>query len=206
MSRIYNIEQARANRDRWGRRRLTEGYNAVGATVRRSWTATMPDKLQRPSLQRRICMYGLPPASDLILTVFHVAAMFVSQHRFKQPSFPKVKPHAPNTLHTPRRSGLSFIGRLKQSLWILGARWKDRDVKYAFKAGMGMAILAVPAFFDSTRPVFMDYRGEWALISVCRATVYIHYCIKFTSLQFFLVISPTIGAVSIRTYLFLADL
>ena len=101
--------------------------------------------------------------------------MFVSQHRVKQPSFPKVKPHAPNTLHTPLRSGLSFIGRLKQSLWILGARLKDRDVKHAFKAGMGMAILAAPAFFDTTRPVFMDYRGEWALISVCQATVCIYY-------------------------------
>jgi len=56
MSRIYNIEQARANRDRWGRRRLTEGYNAVGVTVRRSWTATKTGKLQQPSLQRRICM------------------------------------------------------------------------------------------------------------------------------------------------------
>jgi hypothetical protein len=51
-------------------------------------------------------------------------------------------------------------------MWILGARLKERDIKHAFKAGMGMSILAAPAFFDATRPVFVDYRGEWALISV----------------------------------------
>ena len=39
-------------------------------------------------------------------------------------------------------------------------------MKYAFKAGMATAMLAAPAFFESTRPVFVDYRGEWALISV----------------------------------------
>jgi hypothetical protein len=55
---------------------------------------------------------------------------------------------------------------MKQSLWTLGARLKEGDVKYALKAGMGMGILAAPAFLDATRPVFMEYRGEWALISV----------------------------------------
>lgn len=86
--------------------------------------------------------------------------------RRKQPSFPKVKPHAPNTMHTPPRANLTFSGRVKQSMWALGARLQENDLKYAFKAGMGMAILAAPAFFDATRPVFMEYRGEWALISV----------------------------------------
>lgn len=39
-------------------------------------------------------------------------------------------------------------------------------MKYAFKAGMATAMLAAPAFFKSTRPTFVEYRGEWALISV----------------------------------------
>jgi hypothetical protein len=59
MSRIYGIEQAKANRDRWGRRVLTEGYNSVGASLRRSWIATKSSKLQRPNIQRRICMCEL---------------------------------------------------------------------------------------------------------------------------------------------------
>ena len=48
----------------------------------------------------------------------------------------------------------------------MGARLRQQDMKYAFKAGMATAMLAAPAFFESTRPVFVEYRGEWALISV----------------------------------------
>ena len=62
---------------------------------------------------------------------------------------------------------MTFVGRMKQSLWALGARMKQQDMKYAVKAGMATAILASPAFFESTRPMFVEYRGEWALISVC---------------------------------------
>lgn len=69
-------------------------------------------------------------------------------------------------MQTPARSNLTFIGKIKQSLWALGARLKEQDLKYAFKTGMATAMLAAPAFFDATRPVFVDYRGEWALISV----------------------------------------
>jgi hypothetical protein len=80
--------------------------------------------------------------------------------------FPKIRPHAPNTIQTPPRSKLTYIGRIKQSLWTIGARLKERDLKYAVKAGMATAMLAMPAFFDATRPIFTEYRGEWALISV----------------------------------------
>jgi hypothetical protein len=52
------------------------------------------------------------------------------------------------------------------SLWAFGARMQDHDVKYAVKTGAATAILAAPAFFEATRPTFMEYRGEWALISV----------------------------------------
>jgi hypothetical protein len=85
----------------------------------------------------------------------------------KIPRFPKVKPHAPNTMQTPSRASLTFAGRLKQSFWALGARLKEPDMKYAFKAGVATAMLSAPAFFDATRPWFMEYRGEWALVSVC---------------------------------------
>ncbi|KAI9437537.1 Fusaric acid resistance protein-like-domain-containing protein [Lactarius indigo] len=81
-------------------------------------------------------------------------------------SFPKVRPHAPDTVQTPSRL----------SLWTFGGRLQDHDVKYAVKTGMATAILAAPAFIEATRPTFMEYRGEWALIS------------------FFVVMSPTIGA------------
>jgi hypothetical protein len=61
-------------------------------------------------------------------------------------------------------------------LWAIGARLRDHDVKYAVKTGLATAVLAAPAFIERTRPTFLEYRGEWALIS------------------FFVVMSPTIGA------------
>jgi hypothetical protein len=39
-------------------------------------------------------------------------------------------------------------------------------MKYAIKAGMATAMLAAPAFFEVTRPLFTEYWGQWALISV----------------------------------------
>lgn len=95
------------------------------------------------------------------------AAFFVPHQPHRAVSFPKVTPHAPNTIQTPARANLSFMGRVKQTIWAIGARLKQQDSKYAIKAGMATAILAAPAFFEKTRPVFVEYRGEWALISVC---------------------------------------
>jgi hypothetical protein len=83
-------------------------------------------------------------------------------------SFAKVRPHAPDTVQTPARAGLSAWRRFKLSLWAFGARMRDHDIKYAVKTGAATAMLAAPAFFEVTRPTFMEYRGEWALISVSR--------------------------------------
>lgn len=43
---------------------------------------------------------------------------------------------------------------------------QERDIKFALKAGMATAMLAAPAFFDATRPFFVQNWGDWALISV----------------------------------------
>jgi hypothetical protein len=93
-------------------------------------------------------------------------------------AFPKVRAHAPNTSQTPARSSLSRFGRIKQRLWSILRKLKDGDMRYSFKVGVSTAILASPAFIDATRPTFIEYRGEWALIS------------------FFVVMGQTIGAVS----------
>ena len=106
------------------------------------------------------------------LTLILSKAAVIMNRKDRKPAFPKVRPHAPNTMQTPSRSGLTLMGRIKQSLWAFGARVRQSDIKYAFKAGMGMAILAAPAFFDRTRPTFMHYRGEWALISVCHMSAH----------------------------------
>lgn len=73
---------------------------------------------------------------------------------------------------------------------------KERDVKFATKAGMATALLAAPAFFDATRPFFLQNWGEWALISVTLLQQPILCTNQVCLPQFFVVISPTIGAVS----------
>ncbi|KAJ3864197.1 Fusaric acid resistance protein-like-domain-containing protein [Lentinula novae-zelandiae] len=111
-----------------------------------------------------------------VYDVLKKARIISPQTRSFRPVFPKVTPHAPDTIQTPSRKNLPFIGKIKQRLWSLGKRLSERDTKFAVKAGMATAILAAPAFFDYTRPLFVKYYGDWALIS------------------FFVVMSPTIGA------------
>ncbi|KAJ6594590.1 Fusaric acid resistance protein-like-domain-containing protein [Mycena capillaripes] len=159
MSRIYSLEQARANRARWWTRIFKwsrkEKPRSGASTPRLS---RRPGAPQPGGLRRRLSQYITPA------------------HRRTHPSFPKVRPHAPNTIQTPAWDRLTWIGKIKQQLWTIGKRLTERDTKYAVKAGMATALLAAPAFFDATRPIFVDLYGDWALIS------------------FFIVISPTIGA------------
>ena len=55
---------------------------------------------------------------------------------------------------------------MKKVLWTIGKVLVERRSKYAIKAGLATALLASPAFFDVTRPLFVEYWGDWALISV----------------------------------------
>lgn len=160
IGRIYNYEQARVNQEAWWRRLLGAIRRGVHRCMMwcrfRSSTSTTSKK--HPSLKRSLSAYIIP------------------DHRRPVASFPKVRPHAPNTIQTPPRNKLPLVGRIKQTLWEVGKRLAERDTKYAFKAGMATAMLAAPAFFDATRPIFVENWGDWALVS------------------FFIVISPTIGA------------
>jgi hypothetical protein len=83
-----------------------------------------------------------------------------------QSSFPKIQPHAPDTIQTPSWNQLSRTGKFKKVLWTFGKTLVQRKSKYAIKAGLATALLASPAFFDATRPLFIEYWGDWALISV----------------------------------------
>ncbi|KAI0351344.1 hypothetical protein OH77DRAFT_1411233 [Trametes cingulata] len=163
MSRVCSIERANAARNGlWGKLKGTVLFSSRLRTTVGRGTREKRSK----SMRKRL------------------SAFFVPQQPHRAVSFPKVTPHAPNTIQTPARENLTFIGRVKQSLWALGARLKQQDMKYAIKAGMATAMLAAPAFFERTRPVFVEYRGEWALISAS----------ELPSGSFFVVISPTIGA------------
>ncbi|KAJ7830460.1 Fusaric acid resistance protein-like-domain-containing protein [Mycena olivaceomarginata] len=161
MGRLYSLEQARANRARWWTRVF-------------SWSRRMSrsDRYSddSPRSSRRL---GEPKSAGLKR---RLSKIMIPAHRRTHPSFPKVRPHAPNTIQTPARHRLSWVGKIKQHLWTTGRRLAESDMKYAFKAGMATALLAAPAFFETTRPIFLGLWGHWAVIS------------------FLVVISPTIGA------------
>lgn len=162
MGRIYALEH------RTGRRSdILKWFSCLRPRPRRS-ASTLSSKAKHSTLRRRLCTIptihcDLYSHINSILTAILVP---IESNERKIPKFPKVKPHAPNTVQTPSRASLSVAGRLKQSFWELGARLKEPDLKYAFKAGVATAMLASPAFFDSTRRWFVEYRGEWALVSV----------------------------------------
>lgn len=162
MSRICEIQRANARRKSW-KHILSFPWRILRSrsrSIRRRTRTT-----QSATLSKRICMYRFLLLYD-VLNVLLSATFFLPEPAHRSVSFPKVTPHAPNTKQTPAREELSLMGRLNQSLWALGARLKEKDIKYAFKVGMATAMLAAPAFFDATRPIFVEYRGEWALISV----------------------------------------
>lgn len=159
MERIYSYE----------RRRLLQGsiWNRMYASVVsklalvRLWFKRSDDIQPRTGGLARISSYIVPP------------------HRVAHPFFPKVRPHAPDTIQTPSKSQLTLWGRLKYDIWEFGKLLKERNVKFAMRAGLAIALLASPAFFDSTRPFFVENQGDWALLSA------------------FVVMSPTIGATNI---------
>ncbi|KAG0046229.1 hypothetical protein BGZ83_008597 [Gryganskiella cystojenkinii] len=85
--------------------------------------------------------------------------------RRKQRLFPKPNIHnKTNTLHTPTPS--TTIQRLSTRLWKFLHIFRSFKFKYAMKAAISAMILLVPAFVDLSRPYFVQYRGEWALISM----------------------------------------
>ncbi|KAG0371451.1 hypothetical protein BGX24_001657, partial [Mortierella sp. AD032] len=86
-------------------------------------------------------------------------------HQRKQRLFPKPNLHnKTDTLHTPRPS--TFLQKWSTRLWRFLHVFRSFQVKYAAKAAISTMVLLIPAFVDWTRPYFVQYRGEWALISM----------------------------------------
>ncbi|RPB29574.1 hypothetical protein L211DRAFT_26091 [Terfezia boudieri ATCC MYA-4762] len=50
-------------------------------------------------------------------------------------------------------------------IWKALKVFRRDDVKFGIKVGGGAAIYALPAFLESTRPIFSHWRGEWGLVS-----------------------------------------
>ncbi|KAF8422669.1 Fusaric acid resistance protein-like-domain-containing protein [Tirmania nivea] len=50
-------------------------------------------------------------------------------------------------------------------IWKALKVFRRNDVKFGIKVGGGAALFALPAFLESTRPMFSHWRGEWGLVS-----------------------------------------
>lgn len=87
--------------------------------------------------------------------------------------FPSNRRHAVDTHQTPK--AMTWQDKLQRLVWQIGEFFRQPDTKFSIKAGLGSALLASPAFFPSTRPIFTKYQGQWALVS------------------FMVVLSPTVG-------------
>ncbi|KAF9202814.1 hypothetical protein BGZ49_007062 [Haplosporangium sp. Z 27] len=89
----------------------------------------------------------------------------IKSRRRKQRLIPKPNIHnTKNTLQTPVPS--TFSQRWSTRLWKFLHIFRSFQVKYAAKAAISAILLLIPAFVDITRPYFVQYRGEWALISM----------------------------------------
>jgi len=162
VERIYCYHQHLLHRTLWPIRLMSWAGGIIKSLFRHK-----PPGIRRKTLNIRKSLgaYNLIIRHDRQLIIPSPAYM-IPQHRLAHPSFPKIRPHAPDTLQTPSRDKLSFWGKVNQTLWTIGKRLKERDTKYAIKAGMATALLASPAFIDATRHTFVAYWGDWALISV----------------------------------------
>ncbi|OXG16573.1 hypothetical protein C361_04943 [Cryptococcus neoformans Tu259-1] len=89
----------------------------------------------------------------------------IDPSQLQPPLYPKNGRGSTGPVIVPDLKSLSFIGRIKQMFWALGERSKQPDARYAIKTGLGGAMLAAPAFTEIGRPIFLRFRGEWALIA-----------------------------------------
>ncbi|UZJ51468.1 hypothetical protein CBS101457_000788 [Exobasidium rhododendri] len=100
-----------------------------------------------------------------------VACLFIPSSPSMQ--LPSTSAHQENTTQTP--AALTVRARVNRCIWKMGQFLKEADTKFAIKTGLGCATLASPAFIKSTRRIFTQYKGQWALIT------------------FMVVLSPTVG-------------
>ncbi|WVQ80167.1 hypothetical protein IAT38_002272 [Cryptococcus sp. DSM 104549] len=89
----------------------------------------------------------------------------IDPSQLQPPLYPKNGRDSTGPVIVPEMRSLSWLGKIKQVFWAVGERLRQPDAKYAIKTGLGGAILAAPAYTEAGRPIFLQYRGEWALIA-----------------------------------------
>lgn len=73
-----------------------------------------------------------------------------------------------NSKRPPRKRPWSY------QLYKIGRFLRRDDVRFAIKVGIGAIVYSLPAFLESSRPFFVQWRGEWGLVSymaICCMTI-----------------------------------
>ncbi|GFZ50881.1 hypothetical protein JCM24511_08639 [Saitozyma sp. JCM 24511] len=100
----------------------------------------------------------------------------VDPSKLQPPIFPvHAKREQSDLILTHSARAVTGLARIRQLVWKLWHWLGEPDKRYAIKVWLAGAMLAAPAYTEWGRPVFLKYRGEWALIA------------------FFATMSPTVG-------------
>lgn len=59
----------------------------------------------------------------------------------------------------------SLSARVQYNIWRFLRGFKQTEIRFAIKVGVGAALFAMPAMIDSLRPIFVEWRLEWGLLS-----------------------------------------
>lgn len=83
---------------------------------------------------------------------------------------------------------------LGHRIWKTLEKLRKPEIKFAFKVGVGAALLALPAFRERWRDWFIHWRGEWALLSYF--VVMANSVGATTSTGFWRILGTSLGAVA----------
>jgi hypothetical protein len=83
------------------------------------------------------------------------------ERSLRAPPFPFPMPQHKETPPEPATKKAALAHRIWRAL----EKLRKPEVKFAFKVGVGAALLALPAFRERWREGFIHWRGEWALLS-----------------------------------------
>ncbi|CEQ42719.1 SPOSA6832_04576, partial [Sporobolomyces salmonicolor] len=98
-------------------------------------------------------------------SIRHQFARAMSNPRSKRRSiFPEIVDGALSS-HLADSAGLSLVSRIKHTFWRFGWYLRQPNIRFAVKTGAGVAVLSSAAFIPSLRPIWLEWKGEWALIS-----------------------------------------
>ena len=79
--------------------------------------------------------------------------------------FPAEEDRAVTSHSSGQEKRKDLLSRWRRRLWRLGITIRRPNTIYAIKTGIGCGLMGVFAFDHRTRPIFIEYSGNWAMLS-----------------------------------------